>query len=569
MISQKTSRSALLLLVPGAGRGAVSPLLPPVPGSGFLSLRPMEAFVKRENEEERPPRAELRAEVTARGSDEAPIRIKEEDDRCPPTAAAAGAGGGTVGEDNPTVKEEDLHIIEVDFQTEGEVAQHLMVADGSSSSVAVVEPGGGSWLSPERRRVDSARVAEIEVVLEGDDDDEEADDDDDDATPRSRSTKTARKGFVGTFGLRAPPLHRSTLRGDLWAHQGNLQILPGGNLRTYQGDLRGRQGNLWGRQGNLRIHRGDLRIHEGDLRARWGDLRAPVSVPSHGRDAAGSRRSARIRRRRVVALPPRTLGRAHEVSGDERADGRFNDDAAASGGGGAAGAKEEVKKEAEERVVAPSTLRISDPEVALVFFLALVLRALLGAAEMRRRADRARTRRAAAADAAVAFRGGDGGGGGGGLDRLNEILGRRRASRRRILHYLFQRKRRASVWTHVRSSDWWEREASSFTDAQWLRSFGLSRDAFAGVCSALGPALQRRDTTFRLCVPVDKRVAMALWKLANGGGGGGGAGYKGAAQLFGVSVTTVWRCVQEFCSAVSQSPSAERLAQMTQGFHRR
>ncbi|XP_078476573.1 uncharacterized protein LOC144737656 isoform X2 [Lampetra planeri] len=530
----------------------------------------MEAFVKRENEEERPPRAELRAEVTARGS--APIRIKEEDDRCPPTAAA-GAGGGTAGEDNPTVKEEDLHIIEVDFQTEGEVAQHLMVADGSSSSsVAVVEPGGGSWLSPGRGRVDSARVAEIEVVLEEDDDDatEEADDDDDDAMPRSRSTKTARKGFVGTFGLRAPPLHRSTLHGDLWAHQG-------GDLRIYQSDLRGRQGDLWGRQGNLRIHQGDIQIHQGDLqipqgdlRARWGDLRAPVSVPSHGRDAAGSRRSARIRRRRIVALSPRTLGRAPEMAGDERTDRRFNDDTAATSGGGAEEeVKEEVKEEAEEeeRVVAPSALRISDPEVALVFFLALVLRALLGAAEMRRRADHARTRRAAAADAAVALRGGDVGSGG--LDRLNEILGRRRAARRRILHYLFQRKRRASVWTHVRSSDWWEREASSFTDAQWLQSFGLSRDAFAGVCSALGPALQRRDTTFRLCVPVDKRVAMALWKLANGGGGGGGAGYKGAAQLFGVSVTTVWRCVQEFCSAVSQSPSAERLAQMTQGFRRR
>ncbi|XP_058478698.1 uncharacterized protein zgc:113227 [Solea solea] len=55
--------------------------------------------------------------------------------------------------------------------------------------------------------------------------------------------------------------------------------------------------------------------------------------------------------------------------------------------------------------------------------------------------------------------------------------------------------------------------------------------------------MERRDTAFRGCVPPEKRVAIALWKLATG------SEYRTIGHLFGVSVSTVCRCVQDFCTA--------------------
>uniref|UniRef100_A0A3Q3A0V1 DDE Tnp4 domain-containing protein n=1 Tax=Kryptolebias marmoratus TaxID=37003 RepID=A0A3Q3A0V1_KRYMA len=53
----------------------------------------------------------------------------------------------------------------------------------------------------------------------------------------------------------------------------------------------------------------------------------------------------------------------------------------------------------------------------------------------------------------------------------------------------------------------------------------------------------RQHTTFRHCVPLKKRVAIALWKLATG------SEYRSVGHIFGVSITTVCRCVQKFCVA--------------------
>ncbi|XP_073689375.1 uncharacterized protein [Garra rufa] len=55
--------------------------------------------------------------------------------------------------------------------------------------------------------------------------------------------------------------------------------------------------------------------------------------------------------------------------------------------------------------------------------------------------------------------------------------------------------------------------------------------------------MERQDTSFRKCVPLKERVAIALWKLATG------SEYRTVGHLFGVSITTVCRCVQEFTAA--------------------
>lgn len=53
--------------------------------------------------------------------------------------------------------------------------------------------------------------------------------------------------------------------------------------------------------------------------------------------------------------------------------------------------------------------------------------------------------------------------------------------------------------------------------------------------------MARRNTTFRSCVPVPKRVAIALWKL------GTPSEYHSIAHLFGVGITTVAMCHWILC----------------------
>lgn len=74
----------------------------------------------------------------------------------------------------------------------------------------------------------------------------------------------------------------------------------------------------------------------------------------------------------------------------------------------------------------------------------------------------------------------------------------------------------------------------------------MSKDTFTFLCEKLRPAVEREDTSFRHCVPLKKRVAIALRKVATG------SEYQTIAKLFGVSCTTVCRCVQDFCAAAKK-----------------
>ncbi|XP_029923749.1 putative nuclease HARBI1 [Myripristis murdjan] len=172
------------------------------------------------------------------------------------------------------------------------------------------------------------------------------------------------------------------------------------------------------------------------------------------------------------------------------------------------------------------------------------------------------------------------------LERLREEWRRRetRCRRRRlrrfrahdtwmkaISHYYLRNRmrRRPKVWFYPRSSDWWENTAAAFTDDQWLQHFRVSRKTFSYICTTLRPQLKRQDTTYRLCIPLQKRVALALYKLANP------CDYKTVADLFAVGVASVCRCVHEFCRAVIQvlkpqlvvAPNHAGLAEMADHFY--
>uniref|UniRef100_A0A8C4RM29 Putative nuclease HARBI1 n=1 Tax=Erpetoichthys calabaricus TaxID=27687 RepID=A0A8C4RM29_ERPCA len=153
---------------------------------------------------------------------------------------------------------------------------------------------------------------------------------------------------------------------------------------------------------------------------------------------------------------------------------------------------------------------------------------------------------------------------------FDELLRRRNQTLRQVIAS-FRRRRPPVTWIRSRSSEWWDNTVSGFTDGQWIKHFRVSSGTFQYVCHKLQSVMERRDTKFRLCVPLRKRVAIGLWKLATN------SKYRNVARLFGVGITTAWRCVSEFCTAVTevflprlmQIPDPEKLAEISDYFERR
>ncbi|XP_047201266.1 protein ALP1-like [Girardinichthys multiradiatus] len=147
-------------------------------------------------------------------------------------------------------------------------------------------------------------------------------------------------------------------------------------------------------------------------------------------------------------------------------------------------------------------------------------------------------------------------------DLNNANTQRRNEIQRRIRHrqYFFQRQRRTLMmmiaggirsnirtrpWTSTPRSDWWERVVmTEFQPSDWLDKFRMSQETFFYLCDKLRPRLTRQDTSFRLALPVEKRVAVALWRLASN------IEYRTISALFGVGKSTVCRCVRDMCHAI-------------------
>ncbi|XP_073474162.1 uncharacterized protein [Aquarana catesbeiana] len=99
----------------------------------------------------------------------------------------------------------------------------------------------------------------------------------------------------------------------------------------------------------------------------------------------------------------------------------------------------------------------------------------------------------------------------------------------------------------------------------------MSEETFSFLCAKLRPAMEKQNTNFRTSLPVRKIVAIVLWKLATN------SEYRSIGHLFGVSKSSVCRCVQDFCKAVCtllapeivHFPGREKLKDMADYFGNR
>lgn len=83
-----------------------------------------------------------------------------------------------------------------------------------------------------------------------------------------------------------------------------------------------------------------------------------------------------------------------------------------------------------------------------------------------------------------------------------------------------------------------------FGPQDWLEKFRMSKETFFYVCNQLRPGLAPHSAHFHPTLPLEKRVAVALWHLATN------VEYQTLSPLFGVGPSTVQTCVREVSYAV-------------------
>ncbi|XP_022680935.1 protein ANTAGONIST OF LIKE HETEROCHROMATIN PROTEIN 1-like [Setaria italica] len=105
---------------------------------------------------------------------------------------------------------------------------------------------------------------------------------------------------------------------------------------------------------------------------------------------------------------------------------------------------------------------------------------------------------------------------------------------------------RRRVWVRERSTEWWDRlDAPACPDAEFRRAFRMSRATFSALCDALGGAVAKEDTALRAAVPVRRRVAACLWRLATG------EPLREVSRRFGLGISTCHSIVLQVCHALA------------------
>ncbi|KYO41910.1 putative nuclease HARBI1 [Alligator mississippiensis] len=98
------------------------------------------------------------------------------------------------------------------------------------------------------------------------------------------------------------------------------------------------------------------------------------------------------------------------------------------------------------------------------------------------------------------------------------------------------------LWAHTSSTDWWERIVlSTWEDKQWLETFRMSRATFMHIVTKLSPYITRQNTVMRRPLSPEKRVAIAVLRLATP------TSLRLISNQFGVGMATAGVAVREVC----------------------
>ena len=121
--------------------------------------------------------------------------------------------------------------------------------------------------------------------------------------------------------------------------------------------------------------------------------------------------------------------------------------------------------------------------------------------------------------------------------------------KRMILLQLMQRNSRRArrAWSWPRKQFWFENLLSgSFVEDWWKENFRITRRTFEFIVRVAGPEMAKKDTRLRQSIPVHKRVAVALWRLATGDT------YRSTGLQFSIGRCTAMLIKQDFCNAIAK-----------------
>ncbi|XP_070854324.1 uncharacterized protein [Drosophila suzukii] len=100
-----------------------------------------------------------------------------------------------------------------------------------------------------------------------------------------------------------------------------------------------------------------------------------------------------------------------------------------------------------------------------------------------------------------------------------------------------------SVWMLKRYGTLWENDIPENNDEFFKECFRMEKSTFLFLVDRLG-VLRKKDTNWRNAIPLEKRIAIALYIL------GSSAEYRSIERLFGVAQNTVCKILHEFCRAL-------------------
>ncbi|XP_036320800.1 protein ALP1-like [Rhagoletis pomonella] len=125
-----------------------------------------------------------------------------------------------------------------------------------------------------------------------------------------------------------------------------------------------------------------------------------------------------------------------------------------------------------------------------------------------------------------------------------------------LLYGLLQRNAtQRSLWKLNRQSSFWEVNCNCNDDHFFKTHFRMNRTSFETLCGFL-KNLHKADTNWRNAIPLQKRVAIALFTLGSSGE------YRVVSELFGVGISTVCTILWEFCEEVWQALSAQYIKKL-------
>ena len=117
-----------------------------------------------------------------------------------------------------------------------------------------------------------------------------------------------------------------------------------------------------------------------------------------------------------------------------------------------------------------------------------------------------------------------------------------------LLQIALKNTRRARrAWAWPRNQFWFESLLQGdFVEDWWKENFRISRRTFEYIVRVVGPDLTKRDTRLRQCIHVNKRVAVALWRLATGDT------YRSTGLQFGIGRCTAMLITHDFSEAIAK-----------------